>query len=179
MWEMITWAMAGLGSAAAAATEEDLQELQSAGTAAGAAGAAGTEGGAGGSGTDGASSGDSQEEAEELVEYEGMLVSAAAAQRRRCGRVHPPGRAGRGRRDGALHEVAAGAGARCGTLASPVRLTRLACPARLLPVASPLPCLPPRFFSSLIQRAAKMHRRLRGGSMSMLLVTPGVPASGE
>ncbi|KAI7843748.1 hypothetical protein COHA_002646 [Chlorella ohadii] len=36
-----------------------------------------------------------------------------------------------------------------------------------------------RFFSSLIQRAAKMHRRLRGGSMSMLLVTPGVPASGE
>lgn len=36
-----------------------------------------------------------------------------------------------------------------------------------------------RFLSSLIQRAAKMHRRLRGGSMSMLLVTPGVPASGE
>ena len=36
-----------------------------------------------------------------------------------------------------------------------------------------------RFFSSLIQRAAKMHRRLRGGSMTMLLVTPGTPASGE
>lgn len=52
-----------------------------------------------------------------MVEYEGMLVSAAAAQRR-------------------------------------------------------------RFLSSLIQRAAKMHRRLRGGTMSMLLVTPGVPARG-
>ena len=36
-----------------------------------------------------------------------------------------------------------------------------------------------RFFSSLIQRAAKMHRRLRGGTMTLLLVTPGVPASGE
>ncbi|PRW45016.1 ATP synthase subunit alpha [Chlorella sorokiniana] len=126
MWEMITWAMAGLGSASAAATEEDLQELQSAGSAAAsaAAGEAGSGGAAAaaaegsGAATDGASSGDSEEEAEELVEYEGMLVSAAAAQRR-------------------------------------------------------------RFFSSLIQRAAKMHRRLRGGSMSMLLVTPGVPASGE
>lgn len=41
-------------------------------------------------------------------------------------------------------------------------------------------CLPHhRFFSSLIQRAAKMHRRLRGGTMTLLLVTPGVPASGE
>lgn len=36
-----------------------------------------------------------------------------------------------------------------------------------------------RFFSSLIQRAAKMHRRLRGGTMTLLLVTPGLPASGE
>ena len=35
-----------------------------------------------------------------------------------------------------------------------------------------------RFFSSLIQRAAKMHRRLRGGSLSLLLVVPGVPARG-
>ena len=96
MWEMITWAMAGLGSAAAAATEEDLQELQSGGSsgstspsaAAGEAGsgAAAAAGAAEGSGAamDGASSGDSEEEAEELVEYEGMLVSAAAAQRRRC-----------------------------------------------------------------------------------------------
>ena len=88
MWEMITWAMAGLGSAAAAATEEDLQELQSAGSAAAAADDAGSssaaaaEGGSG-SATDGAWSGDSEQEAEELVEYEGMLVSAAAAQRRR------------------------------------------------------------------------------------------------
>ena len=86
MWEMITWAMAGLGSAAAAATEEDLQELQSAGSsAAAAAGEAGSAAAAEGAGsaTDGAWSGDSEEEAEELVEYEGMLVSAAAAQRRR------------------------------------------------------------------------------------------------
>jgi hypothetical protein len=52
------------------------------------------------------------------VEYEGMLVSAAAAQRR-------------------------------------------------------------QFFSSLIQRAAKMHRRLRGGSMTLMLVVPGSPATGE
>ena len=35
-----------------------------------------------------------------------------------------------------------------------------------------------RFFSSLIQRAAKMHRRLKGGSMTMLLVSPGLPATG-
>lgn len=87
MWEMITWAMAGLGSAAAAASEEDLQELQSAGSsaAAAAAGEAGSAAAAEGAGsaTDGAASGDSEEEAEELVEYEGMLVSAAAAQRRR------------------------------------------------------------------------------------------------
>ena len=36
-----------------------------------------------------------------------------------------------------------------------------------------------RFFSSLVQRAAKAHRRLKGGSTTMLLLLPGVPASGE
>ncbi|GAB4817334.1 hypothetical protein N2152v2_004380 [Parachlorella kessleri] len=55
---------------------------------------------------------------DDLVEYEGMLVSVAAAQRR-------------------------------------------------------------RFFSSLLQRAAKVHRRLKGGSMTLLSVAPGLPASGE
>lgn len=59
----------------------------------------------------------SQEE-DELVEYEGMLVSVAAAQRR-------------------------------------------------------------RFFSSLIQRSAKLNKRLKGGSLTSLLVTPGVPATGN
>ena len=58
------------------------------------------------------------EEEEGLVEYEGMLISITAAQRR-------------------------------------------------------------RFFSSLIQRSAKLHRRLGGGSLTTLLVCPGVPASGN
>ena len=53
----------------------------------------------------------------ELVEYEGMLVSVAAAQRR-------------------------------------------------------------RFFSNLIQRCARLHKRLLGGSMTGLFVVPGSPASG-
>ncbi|KAK9829697.1 hypothetical protein WJX72_007407 [[Myrmecia] bisecta] len=57
-------------------------------------------------------------DSEQLVEYEGMLVSAAAAQRR-------------------------------------------------------------QFFSSLIQRSAKVHRRLKGGSMTLLLVLPGTPATGQ
>ncbi|KAL3150580.1 hypothetical protein ABBQ32_000390 [Trebouxia sp. C0010 RCD-2024] len=58
------------------------------------------------------------EDPEGLVEYEGMLVSASAAQRR-------------------------------------------------------------RFFSSLIQRSAQVHRRLKGGSMTMLAILPGQPARGE
>ncbi|DBA79149.1 TPA: hypothetical protein ACH3X1_008983 [Trebouxia sp. C0004] len=61
------------------------------------------------------SEGDDQEG---LVEYEGMLVSASAAQRR-------------------------------------------------------------RFFSSLIQRSAQVHRRLGGGSMTLLAILPGQPAKGE
>ena len=36
-----------------------------------------------------------------------------------------------------------------------------------------------RFFSSLVQRAAKAHTRLKGGSLTMLLLLPGVPATGE
>ena len=36
-----------------------------------------------------------------------------------------------------------------------------------------------RFFSSLIQRSAKVHRRLKGGSMTMLAILPGQPAKGE
>lgn len=55
---------------------------------------------------------------DDLVEYEGMLVSVAAAQRR-------------------------------------------------------------RFFSFLIQRCARMHRRLNGGSMTGLFVVPGSPAQGK
>lgn len=62
-----------------------------------------------------ASEGDDQEG---LVEYEGMLVSASAAQRR-------------------------------------------------------------RFFSSLIQRSAQVHRRLGGGSLTLLALLPGLPAKGE
>eukprot|EP00889_Picochlorum_renovo_P006640 jgi/Picre1/33670/NNA_001149.t1 len=54
----------------------------------------------------------------DLVEYEGMLVSVAAAQRR-------------------------------------------------------------RFFGSLIQRCARMHKRLKGGSMTGLFVVPGSPALGR
>lgn len=55
---------------------------------------------------------------EELVEYEGMLVSVSAAQRR-------------------------------------------------------------RFFSSVIQRAAKLHRRLGGGTLTLLPVLAGSPATGS
>lgn len=36
-----------------------------------------------------------------------------------------------------------------------------------------------RFFSSLIQRSAQVHRRLKGGSMTMLAILPGQPATGE
>lgn len=36
-----------------------------------------------------------------------------------------------------------------------------------------------RFFSSLIQRAAKLAKRKGGGSMSLLMVGAGVPARGE
>ncbi|KAK9915373.1 hypothetical protein WJX75_008150 [Coccomyxa subellipsoidea] len=60
---------------------------------------------------------DSMDE-EQLVEYEGMLVAASAAQRR-------------------------------------------------------------RFFSSLIQRAAKLHKRLGSGSLTLLPVLAGAPARGE
>jgi hypothetical protein len=31
----------------------------------------------------------------------------------------------------------------------------------------------------LVQRAAKAHHRLKGGSLTMLLLLPGVPATGE
>jgi F0F1-type ATP synthase alpha subunit len=55
---------------------------------------------------------------EELVEYEGMMISAQAAQRR-------------------------------------------------------------IFFSSLIQRTARMHKRLKGGSLTGLFVVPGSPAQGR
>ena len=64
-----------------------------------------------------ASGGDAGE-GEELVEYEGMMISAQAAQRR-------------------------------------------------------------IFFSSLIQRTARMHKRLKGGSMTGLFVVPGSPAQGR
>ena len=40
-------------------------------------------------------------------------------------------------------------------------------------------CARRRFFSSLVQRAAKAHTRLKGGSLTMLLLLPGVPATGE
>lgn len=36
-----------------------------------------------------------------------------------------------------------------------------------------------RFFSTLVQRAAKMHRRKGGGSLTLLLVLPGKPATGR
>lgn len=36
-----------------------------------------------------------------------------------------------------------------------------------------------RFFGALFQRAAKLHRRKGGGSLTMLLVLPGLPARGE
>jgi F0F1-type ATP synthase alpha subunit len=57
-------------------------------------------------------------EESELVEYEGMMISVSAAQRR-------------------------------------------------------------QFFSFLIQRCARMHRRLKGGSMTGLFVVPGSPAQGK
>jgi F-type H+-transporting ATPase subunit alpha len=89
MWEMITVAMADLGSVA-------LDVLQT--------------------GSNANASGERQDgEDDAMVEYEGMLVSVAAAQRR-------------------------------------------------------------RFFSSMIQRCAKMHRRLKGGSLTGLFVVPGCPA---
>lgn len=90
MWEMITVAMADLGSVALEADVEEVMEVSQS----------------------------KEEENGDMVEYEGMLISVAAAQRR-------------------------------------------------------------RFFSSFIQRCAKMHRRLRGGSMTALLVVPGVPATGS
>lgn len=66
----------------------------------------------------GSSAGGVDDNDEELVEYEGMLISAQAAQRR-------------------------------------------------------------IFFSSLIQRCARMHKRLGGGSMTGLFVVPGSPAQGR
>ncbi|KAK9824846.1 hypothetical protein WJX81_006563 [Elliptochloris bilobata] len=89
MWERITAALATLGPTALALGEDSLT------------GAAASE-----------------LQPEQLVEYEGMLVSANAAQRR-------------------------------------------------------------RFFGSMLQRAAKLHRRKGGGSLTMLLVLPGLPARGE
>jgi F-type H+-transporting ATPase subunit alpha len=90
MWEMITVAMADLGSVA-------LDVLET--------------------GANASAEQTAQQDGEEdaMVEYEGMLVSVAAAQRR-------------------------------------------------------------RFFSSMIQRCAKMHRRLKGGSLTGLFVVPGRPA---
>ena len=34
-------------------------------------------------------------------------------------------------------------------------------------------CIDCRFFSSLVQRAAKVHRRRGGGSLTLLMVHPG------
>jgi F-type H+-transporting ATPase subunit alpha len=107
MWEKITVAMADLGSVVTEVQAAEVAELTVA--AQDAIAEAGIE------------LEDVEPEkgdGEELVEYEGMLVSVAAAQRR-------------------------------------------------------------RFFSSLVQRCAKMHRRLKGGSMSALLVIPGSPATGN
>lgn len=99
MWEMITVAMADLGSVALdvlPASEQVGQQVDM-----------------------GKKEGEGGGEEEGMVEYEGMLISVAVAQRR-------------------------------------------------------------RFFSSMIQRCAKMHRRLRGGSLTGLFVVPGCPAgSGE
>lgn len=36
-----------------------------------------------------------------------------------------------------------------------------------------------RFFSSLVQRAAKLHKKKGGGSLTLLLVLPGFPATGR
>ena len=87
LWESITVSMASLGSVAVEVLEDELPDTPS------------------------------STESDDLVEYEGMLVSVAAAQRR-------------------------------------------------------------RFFSSLIQRCARMHRRLRGGSLTGLFVVPGCPSQG-
>ena len=38
---------------------------------------------------------------------------------------------------------------------------------------------PCRFFGSVLQRGAKLHRRKGGGSLTLLLVLPGLPARGE
>lgn len=106
MWEMITVAMADLGSVATEVQAAEVAALtEAAQDAAAEAGVKLKE------------EDEEKGESEEMVEYEGMLVSVAAAQRR-------------------------------------------------------------RFFSSLVQRCAKMHRRLKGGSMSALLVVPGTPATG-
>lgn len=96
MWEHITAAMADLGTVALQVSAEDVKDVLG----------------------DGDEDEDVPAVRQDLVEYEGMLVTAAAAQRR-------------------------------------------------------------RFLSSLIQRAAKMHGRHRGGSMTMLLVVPGFPATGR
>ncbi|KAL4518116.1 hypothetical protein Ndes2526A_g01433 [Nannochloris sp. 'desiccata'] len=110
MWEKITVAMADLGSVVTEVQAAEVAELAVA--AHDAIAEAGIDLEAEKEGMR------NKEEDEEMIEYEGMLVSVAAAQRR-------------------------------------------------------------RFFSSLIQRCAKMHRRLKGGSMSALLVVPGSPATGN
>ena len=110
MWEKITVAMADLGSVVTEVEAAEVAELTVA--ARDAIAEAGIDIEAENKGLK------NKEHDEEMVEYEGMLVSVAAAQRR-------------------------------------------------------------RFFSSLIQRCAKMNRRLKGGSMSALLVVPGSPATGN
>jgi F-type H+-transporting ATPase subunit alpha len=115
MWEKITVAMADLGSVVTEVQAAEVAELSVAALDAIA------EAGIDLEAEKKEEEEDSEKEGadnEEMVEYEGMLVSVAAAQRR-------------------------------------------------------------RFFSSLIQRCAKMHRRLKGGSMSALLVVPGSPATGN
>jgi len=90
MWEAITVGMANLGAVSVDILKEELSEVVEV----------------------------SDTNDDDLVEYEGMLVSVAAAQRR-------------------------------------------------------------RFFSSLIQRCARMNKRLLGGSMTGLFVVPGSPAQGK
>ena len=115
MWEQITVALADLGPVELDAVgDDDATPSPSSSFSEQQQQRASSSGKAGGSGSGSGSSGG---EDEALVEYDGMLVSVAAAQRR-------------------------------------------------------------RFFSSLIQRAAKMHRRLRGGSLTLLLAVPGLPARG-
>ena len=150
-----------------------------------------------------------EEDPEALVEYEGMLVSAAAAQRRRseprqsgwCGPLLKwqarmcstvlllqavSGHCA------ALQRTACARARRClggghihAALALPLPIqTREVCLKQLSFHAGgqvtahadgDFPC---RFFSSLIQRAAKVHRRSGGGSLTMLAVLPGSPATG-